>query len=213
MKSERHQRVILDKFCFASLLWKTFTENSQKVYVPSPYITIDKQLLPCKTRCRFIQYMSNKPDKFGIKFWMGVDAETKYFYNSFLYLGKDESRDTFVSLPAYVMIKLMQPIFKRGYNVTCDNFFTSLDVALCLAEQKCSIVGTVQQNYREPPQAAKRKQQQHETSLFTCTQTAVATLISYQRKEQKSVIIMSTLHPDVEIPSHNNPKIKPETVL
>ena len=87
---------------------------------------------------------------------MAVDAETKYFYNGFHYLGKDESRDTFVSLPAYVVTKLMQPIFKRGYNVTFENFFISLDVNPGLAEQKCSIVGTVRQNRRELPQAAKK---------------------------------------------------------
>ena len=39
------------------------------------------------------------------------------------------------------MMKLMQPIFKGGYNVTYDNVFTSLDVALRLVEQKCCIVG------------------------------------------------------------------------
>ena len=60
---------------------------------------------------------------------MAVDAETKYFYNSFPYLGKDENRDTSASLPTYVVTKLMKPIFKRGYNVTCDNFLTSLDDA------------------------------------------------------------------------------------
>ena len=79
--------------------------------------------------------MPNKPDKFGIKFWMAVDAEKKYLYNSFSYLGKDESRDTSVSLPAYVLTKLIQPIFKRGYNVTCDNFFTSL-MMLCVWQNK-----------------------------------------------------------------------------
>ena len=110
--------------------------------------------------------MPNKPDKFEIKFRMAVGVETKYLYNSFPYLGKDKSRDTSVSLPSYVVTKLMQTIFKRGYNVTCDNFFTSLDVALRLAEQKCSIVGTVRQNHRELPQAAKRQQQQYETSLL-----------------------------------------------
>ena len=89
VKSERWQSVILDKFCLASSLWKPFIENSQ-AYVPSPYITIDEQLLPCKAKCRLIQYMPDKPDKFGIKFWMAVDAETKYLCNSFPYLGKYE---------------------------------------------------------------------------------------------------------------------------
>ena len=134
VKSERRQRVILNKFCLGSSLWKPFIENSQKAYVPRTYITIDEQLLPCKAKCTFIQYMLNKPDKFGIKFKMAVDVDTKYLYNSFPYQGKDESWDTSVSLPSYVVTKLMQRIFKRGYNVTCENFFTSLDVALRLAE-------------------------------------------------------------------------------
>ena len=102
----------------------------------------------------------------------------------------------------------MQPIFKRGCSVTCDNFFTSLDIALYLAEQKCSIVGTVRQNCRELPQVAKRKKQQHETTLYTCTQTAVITLTLYQCKKQKLVVLMNTLHPDVAIPFHNNSKKK-----
>ena len=100
--------------------------------------------------------MPNKPDMFGIKFWMAVDAETKYLFNSFPYLGKEEDRDTSVSLPKYVVTKLMHSIFKRGYNVTCDNFFTSLDVALHLADQKCSMIVTVRYNRRKLAKAAKK---------------------------------------------------------
>ena len=98
---------------------------------------------------------------------------------SFLYLGKDESSDTSVSVPIYVVTKLMQLIFKRGYNVTCDNFFTRLDVALHLADQKCGKMATVRQKRRELPKASKKKQQQHETSLFASTQVATVTLTSY----------------------------------
>ena len=74
----------------------------------------------------------------------------------------------------------MQPIFKRGCNVTCDHFFTRLDVALHLADQKCSNMAAVRQNRRELPVAFKKnKQQQHETSLFASTKTATVTLTSY----------------------------------
>ena len=48
----------------------------------------------------------------------------------------------------------MQPISKLGYKATCDNFFTSLDFALHLANQKCCIVGTVRQNKKELPEVA-----------------------------------------------------------
>jgi len=79
--------------------------------------------------------MANKPDKFGLKFWMMVDADSKYLYNDFPYLGKDETRDTSVSVPTDVVMKLIQPLFKHGYNVTCDNFFTSLDLAVRLTKE------------------------------------------------------------------------------
>ena len=53
----------------------------------------------CTARCKFIQYMPNKPDKFDIKFWMAFDEESKYLYNGFSYLGKDWRRSGDVSLP------------------------------------------------------------------------------------------------------------------
>ena len=175
IKSDRRHQVVLDKFCLASSLRNSFIENCKKAYLPNPYITIDEQLLPCKTRWRFIQYMPKKLDKFGIKFWMVVDAETKYLYNRFPYLGKDETRDTSLSLATHVMMKLMQPIFKRGYNVTCDNFFISPDVALRVTKQKCSIVGTVRQNHRELPSRCK-KSRSYTKLLFLLVTNQVALL-------------------------------------
>ena len=69
---------------------------------------------------------------------------------------KMRAGETCVNLPTYVVTKLMKPIFKHGYNITCNNFFTSLDVAQHLAVQKFSIVGTVRQNRRKLPQAANK---------------------------------------------------------
>jgi len=59
IKRERRRRLVEDKFCLASYLWNCFIENSQKSYVPNVYVTVDEQLLPCKARCTFIQYMAN----------------------------------------------------------------------------------------------------------------------------------------------------------
>lgn len=36
---------------------------------------VDEQLFPTKAHG---QYMANKPDKFGIKFWIAADVETKF---------------------------------------------------------------------------------------------------------------------------------------
>ena len=74
---------------------------------------------------------------------MVVDADSKYVYNGFPYLGKDETRDTSISVPTNIIMKLMQLFFKHGYNVTCDNFFPSLDVVVRLAKEKCGLVGSI----------------------------------------------------------------------
>ena len=91
-KSERNQRLQTNKFALISEIWDRFIENSQSCYKPGAYVTVDEQLFPSKARCRFTQYMPNKPDKFGIKFWLTSDIESKYVINGFPYLGKDEKR-------------------------------------------------------------------------------------------------------------------------
>jgi len=121
-RSTRSERLKDDKFCLMSFVLSRFVANSQRSYIPEESLTIDEQLFPTKARCRFTQYMPNKPDKFGIKFWVLADVNTKYCLNVMLYLGKDEARVS--SLGTHVVMSLMEPYFGRGYNVTTDNFFT-----------------------------------------------------------------------------------------
>ena len=74
-------KVLLGIFAMESV-YRKFPE----AYHHNMNIIIDEKLFPCRTKCEFIQYMPNKPDKFGIKFWMTVNVESKYRYNDFLIL-------------------------------------------------------------------------------------------------------------------------------
>ena len=215
MKSERRRNLEKDKFCLASSLWNPFIENCEKEFRPNANITLNKQQLPCKARCKFIQYMANKPDKFGIKFWMAVDVETKYLFNGFLYAGKDESRSGDVSMLTGVVMKLMMPLFKKGHNVTSDNYFKFLDLCLRLAKQSCSLIGTIRSNRREIPKNLRETCSLHDTTFVKLADAAVATVIitKYQCKKSKSVNMLTSVQPNVAIPSENNPKNKPKTVL
>jgi len=87
--------------------------------------------------------MTNKPDKLVIKFWIAADGETKYLFNAFPYVTKDESRSGDVSVSTDVVMKLMMPMFKKGHNVNSDNHFTFLDLYLWLAKEACSLVITI----------------------------------------------------------------------
>ena len=77
-------------FYLFGIIW--FIDNSINCYQPGENITIYEKLFQTKFRCRFIQYMPNKPNKFGKKFWLAFDMEFKYIRNAILYLEKDESR-------------------------------------------------------------------------------------------------------------------------
>ena len=145
---------------------------------------------------------------------MAVDVETKYLFNNFPYVRKNESRSGDVSVLTDVVMKLKMPLFKKGHNVTSDNNFTSLDLCLRLAKQGCSLVGTIQSNRREIPNNLKETCSLHDTTIVKLADTTVATITitKYQCKKSKSVNILSLLHPNVAIPE-NNRKTKPETIL
>lgn len=210
IRTERRRNLETDKFCLASTLWNLFIENCKMAYTPNQNLTVDEQLLPCKARCKFIQYIASKPDKFGLKFWLLVDAESKYMFNGFPYLGKKVESEDSSSTPTNVVLKLVSPLFNKGYNVTSDNYFTSLELSQKLSAKKCSLVGTVRSNRREIPAVAKLKQNLHDTQVFS--HASGASLTVYQCKRSKSVILLSTLHRDVQIDT-STPKKKPETVL
>lgn len=113
IKRDRSQRLQTDKLALISEAWNTFIENSQNCYKPRN-ITIDEQLFPTRVTCRFTQYMLNKPDNFGIKFWLASDVDSKYVVNGFPYLGKDETRLSSMLLSEYVVLKLAGPFTGCG---------------------------------------------------------------------------------------------------
>ena len=166
LKTERRRNLLHDKFALVSELWNSLISNYEKAFIPQWNITVDKQLLPYKAQCKFIQYMANKPEKFGSKFWLAVDVENKYLFNGFPYVGKNDTRSSDMRVPTDVVLKLMAPVFQRGYNVMWDNYFTLLGLDLKLVKKKYSLVGTLRQNRREVPEECKKKKELHATEVF-----------------------------------------------
>ena len=105
--------------------------------------------------------MPNKPDKFGIKFWLACDVNTKYIINGFPNLGKDERRENPIPLEKFVILKLMEPFTGCRRNVTTNNLFTSVSLATKLfakkKKKKTVIVGTNHENKRKLPKIEKNR--------------------------------------------------------
>lgn len=209
-KHERSQRLKSNKFALISEIWDRFIENSQNCYKPGAYLTVDEQLFPTKTRCRFTQYMPNKPDKFGIKFWLASDVNSKYIINGFPYLGKDDNRQTTVPLGEFVVLKLMEPFTGCGRNVTMDNFFTSIPVAEKLLAKRTTVIGTIRKNKRDLPDIVKHKKDDMKRFSSQFYKSNHLTVTVYKGKPNKKVVILSSMHNSITI--ENNEKCLPETV-
>ena len=117
------------------------------------------------------------------------------------HLGSDEERVS--SLGTHVIMTLMAPYLRRGHNVTTDNFFTTLDLAEKLADERTSLVGTIRQNRRELPNL--EKQDLHKSHFF---QSGRTTLVTYQAKRAKSVSLVSTLHRGTKLENSTKKKLE-----
>ncbi|KAF2894950.1 hypothetical protein ILUMI_11225 [Ignelater luminosus] len=212
IRATRQGRLQHDKFALVSDIWNRFIYNCKISYVPGENITVDEQLFPTKVRCRFTQYMSNKPDKFGIKFWIAVDTKSKYILNAFPYLGKDGTRPQNQALSENVVLRLLEPFTKKGRNVTIDNFFTSVRLAEKLIKLNTSIVGTMNRSRREVPELVKSSRGDLYETVLLKTDNDNCILTVYQAKQNKNVLLLNTLHTSVTI-NTNEKKKKPETVL
>ena len=170
--------------------------------------------MPVKSRCFFITFTPNKPDKYKIKFWVLADFETKYVANIVPYLGAQERQERGgTPLAESVLVKLTEKVKGKGYNITWDNFFTSLSAAKKLASNNISIVGTTRKNRRElSPQMTQPMPSNLYHSRFMWHDKSNALFVNYQAKLKKSVCLLSTMHSTTPVDT-GSPKRKPCVIL
>ena len=187
--------------------WDAFTKNLSDHYIP---ITIDEQLVPFRGRCSFIQYLPFKPDKDGIQIFWAADAENNFPLVAEPYLGRPLGADRQVNLGRNVALRLSAPFFNSGRNVTTDNFFTDKELCDVLQNNGLTFVGTVRANKRFLPESFKNKRglQLHASSFLFQDKT---TIVNYQTKRNKNVVVMSTMHHDCAVASQA-PKKKPDII-
>jgi len=144
--------------------------------------------------------MANKPDKFGIKYWVLADSKERFVLNAIPYLGKDESRRSDVCLGEHVVVRLTEPYLNKGRNKSTDIFFTRVPQtcdANNLGEKNTSLVGTSNKIRREvPPSVKKPKDPLYSTVLYKAGDPV---LTSNQGKQAKNVLVLSSMHTGVTV--------------
>ena len=130
------------------------------------------------------------------------------------YLGAQEKEQRFgAPLAVSVVVNLCKYIKRKGYNITCYNFSTSLPVAEKLARDKLSIVGTMQKNRRELcKKMTESENKATYSSNFYWHDSTNFLFVKYQAKEKKSVCLLSSMHDSTDVDTSNEKK-KPEMIL
>lgn len=136
--------------------------------------------------------------------------QTKYVLNGFPYLGKDDKKSDSQPLGEYVVLRLIEPYTMAGRNVTTDNFFTSIPLALKLLSKRTSLVGTIRGNKKGLPSLCKTKKDTMPRFSTVVYKTGNMSLTVYKSKPKKKVVILSTKHKSVVVAKKG--KCLPESI-
>ena len=206
-RSERYHSKKNDKLIYIRDFFEAFRQKAKLFYKPSTNLTVDEQLVPFRGRVNFKQYIPMKPSKYGIKIFLLCDSFTYYVYNADIYLGKNYNNESNAkNIGENTVMRLMEGFDLPGLNITMDNFFTSISLAKRLLEKNITLVGTVRKNRKHIPKF--NRMNLYDSEYFF---SGNLTILNYQTKRNKNVILLSTFH---NFPStENDNKKTPEIIL
>lgn len=210
----REARKMNNKAAAISDIFEKVISNSQAVYSPSAFVTIDEMLVPFRGRCGFKVYMPKKPKKYGIKILCLTDAKTSYLCNGYIYTGKGSDgvglteKQKELSIPTQSLIRLCKKIKGSNRNITADNWFSSIEAVDKLRKMKLTYVGTMRKDKRcIPTEFLPSNSRPVLSTTFGFRQEA--TLLSFVPKKNRVVCLISSMHNTIET---NNLKKKPEMI-
>ena len=142
--------------------------------------------------------MPNKPDKFGMKFWVLAEVSSKYVCNILPSLGAlEKERRNGKPLAEDVVMRLTKSFHRKGNNITTDNFFTTVKVVGLLQENGTLLdrtVLTVRANVKGVPKEITKGCNEKFSSKFFFNDDKKCMLVNYQCKQKKNVHLMLTMH-------------------
>lgn len=159
-------------------------------YSMSAHTTIEETLVPFRGRTKFKMYTPSKPSKYGIKIMCLTDAHNAYLYDAYIYTGKGSdgqiltAEERKLKIPSQAVIRLTKSIHGTKRNVTCDNWFSSIELASELYKKQLTMVGTLNRNKPQiPPEFLPRRHRVNGSCLYGFTNAL--TLLSYVPKKIK----------------------------
>lgn len=195
----RGDREKIDKGACISEFFNAFISNCKENYEPGAHMTVDETLVSFRGRVSFLVYNPQKPAKYGVKIMVMADAHNAYMYNAYMYTGKGSDGYTLSAnekkllIPTQAVVRLAKDIFGSHRNITCDNWFVSVELAQVLLKNGLTLVGTMKKNKPQiPTEFQPSKDREIPSSLYGYTKDL--TLLSFAPKKMKAVVLLSSMH-------------------
>lgn len=114
-------------------------------------------MIPWHGHLSFRVYSPDKPVKYGIRAYMLSDSTNGYVSKFKPYTGKSATGPSMNGATYDLVMNLMRGLFEKGYNLYCDNYYTSPQLFWDLFQLGVNATGTVRSNRRGIPQEIKTK--------------------------------------------------------
>lgn len=96
-----------------------------------------------------------------------------------------------IGISTQSIIRLAKPIEYSNRNITCDNWFMSMDLLQEMKNRRITVLGTLRSNKPEiPKEFLADRTRAPGSSIFGFTSTA--TIVSYVPKKNKAIILLSS---------------------
>ena len=194
-------------------LSKQFAE----VFTPGQKVCVDESLWRFKGRHHAIQFIPSKRARFGLKVYKlcpSVGQAAGYTCSFRVYMGQDRG-EVLASQRAVVDLMERADLFGKGYELYCDNWYTSPLLFHYLQSRGTNAVGTVRTTRKFMPRDLKVSKKGE--WVRRSTNTGVLALAWMDKKQ---VTVLSTVHRGsseemITLPPNRSGdvRIKPQAVL
>ena len=195
----------------------------QMLYNPSENISIDETMIGHRGRFGAIQYMPQKPTKWGIKVYSIADSLNGYLLDGIIYTGSEtySSTSQYSHLPktTQIVMNLVTPFLDNGYHLFTDRFYTSIPLAEELEDRKTRLTGTINNTRVDLPDTIRGTRKNKFTlpaNGYMAFRRGRQMLAAWRPEKKKNVFILSTGYiAELTTVSRNrrSPLLKPKAVL
>lgn len=132
-----------DRLCKIQPMYNDIRECCKANFHPYQDIAVDERMVASKARISFLQYMKDKPAKWGYKLFVLADSQCGYTWDFFIYQGK-RIMPSDKGLSYHSVMDLVSPAhLGTGYKLFVDNYYTSPALFQDLLKKRIWACGTI----------------------------------------------------------------------